>query len=352
MRPGRRLALWVALAALIAAAAAAWYFSPTVLRGLVFFRPPVAREIVSAHEDISAVQARVDAALAALGASDGPSLARTTSERTDREGPWAIQLTRWELPLGTDAAELGGRLRALLSAQEPGSEVYVVRGEAGEVQVRAYTGPRLAAVVDIIPSLSPWPSLTPTQRPLLALVLTDIDADPFTARSSMAAGLPMAVALSPYSPFTLRLSRDALSTHTEVLAWAEPDATLSESLEGVPWATGVMVACAPRGDPEVEAALLAQADVYVLDATQAGLPTRWRAALDGAGVPVLRPLAYDPAESATAPARHRRAAVQRGGAVMALPVAAASTALDDLHAAAARGYRAAFPAEVVAAVPR
>jgi hypothetical protein len=339
---------WAAAGGLVAAGAATWLFAPSIVRDLVFFRPRAETPSTATEEEVTSLQARVDTALAALGAAEGPRLAHSTEVRTDRAGAWAVRRLRWELPTGTDAVELGGRLRALLAAQRSTSDVYVVRGEAGDAQVRVYVGARLASVVDLSPTLCPWPALSPAQQPQLALVLTGIDAEPHAARALMEEGLPLAVALSPYSPFTLRLSRDALSTHSEVLAQAEPDATLSEALEGVPWATGVLVTCPLLGDPEGEAASLARADTYVIDGTETGLDTRWRTALETAHVPVLRPLALDPTDPETALRRQRHAAVQHGGAILTLPLEAGRVTLDAIQAACALGYRAAYPAEIVA----
>jgi hypothetical protein len=205
-------------------------------------------------------------------------------------------------------------------------------------------------VLELEPSLGTWPTLPRGSQPQLALVVSDVDADPHGVRLLMERGRPMALALSPYSPFTLRFSRDALLTHTEVLAIAEPDVSLAESVEAVPHASGVLVTSTPQGDAARQARALQLADVYVLDAV--GLGAAWMRALADAGVPCLR------ATTVTQPEQDRRqyrhSAARDGAAVVVVSARdhGATLEADQLLSATERGFRQAFPAEIVEASRR
>lgn len=341
----------IALSLGVALAGLAWWQAPNLARRMVFYRAGGDAGTTLLAPAIPAVQQQVQAARATLGLPSGAVVAAATEPRSDAAGGWEVLQQRWVLPSGLAAPDLGQRLRSLVLAQEPAVEAYVVLREADEAQARFYCGPRLAAVVELVPTLDPWPVLAPDVHPRIALVLDNVDADPFAARTLMDRGLPLTLALSPYSPFTLRLARDALTTHSEVIARAVPDATLSEALDGVPTASGVLIACPLPGDPDAEARALAAASVYALDATEEGLETRWANALRDAGVPILRALRADPLAVEASERRLLHHAARQGGAALTVDVGSgiAAGALDAVGEAGARGYRVAFTAEVVAA---
>ena len=272
-----------------------------------------------------------------------------TSEQEDRAGSWAAVEERWQLSSDADPLALARRLESLVSAEDSEAEVYVVELDSQQVQIRFYAGSRLATVLRFEPSLESWPSLSRDRQPWLALVVYGVDQDPHGVRQLMEADLPLAVALSPHSPFTLRFSRDALLNHTEVLATSEPDVSLTEALEAVPHASGLLVTCPPGGDPGQQARALHLADMYVLDAVDGGLGGRWLRAFQDAEVPYVRAQNLDPGATDLGRRRFLHAAAKNGAAVLVVHAAmgAAAEEVEQLRIALLRGYRAAFPAEVV-----
>jgi len=184
---------------------------------------------------------------------------------------------------------------------------------------------------------------------MLALVVDAVDRDPHGSYRLLDIPQPLAVALSPYSPYTLRMAREAVTRHKEVLARVEPDTTPTEALEAVPHATGVLFEAPPKGEPDAEAAALRGQGIYVVDA--AGLPAAWTRALRDARVPRVRAIRA----AASGPAGDLRAfrarAVHEGAGVLVVDADAPITpeALDSLSVAATHGFRPAFVAEVVQA---
>jgi hypothetical protein len=344
-----RKRLWLAALCLVSAGLL-WLWAPALIRRMVFTAPGSDHAGETAVTDVSALQARVSEALPSIGLREDQLASLEDLTLQDSRGGWRAVHERWRLPSESDALEIARRLEALVASADPDAEIYVLEQETHEVQIRFYEGTRLAVVLELEPSLGAWPTLPRGRQPQLALVVSDVDADPHAVRMLMERGRPLALALSPYSPFTLRFSRDALLTHTEVLAIAEPDVDISESLEAVPHATGVLVTHALGGDPEQQARALRDADVYLIDAS--GLGAHWLRALQQAGVPYLR--ASTVAEPDQDRRRYRHSAVRDGAAVVMVTArgSAASQEADQLDAAAERGYRLAFPAEIIEATRR
>lgn len=340
---------WLALLSLIVAGAT-WFWAPTLVRRLVFTPAGEESEGVGVLADVSTLQNLVHSALPSLGLREDQLGSVEDEPLQDAQGGWRAVHQRWLLSTEADALELARRLEALVASADPQAEIYVVERETHEVQLRFYAGPRLAVVLELEPSLEAWPTLPRGSQPQLALVVSDVDADPHGVRLLMERGRPIALALSPYSPFTLRFSRDALLTHTEVLAIAEPDVSLAESLEAVPHASGLLITSTPIGDADAQARALRRADVYVLDAV--GLGAAWLRALQDAEVPCQR------ATTVTQPdqdrPRYRHSAVRDGSAVLVVSArdSGATLEADQLLTASERGYRQAFPAEIVEASRR
>ncbi len=340
---GRRILPALALV-LVLGLVATWFLAPSVVRRLVFTSPvgPGDAEVVVG--DVGALQQRVRQAMPSLGLDEDLRQAQTEEAQQDSDGAWTTIHEHWRLSNDADPIALARRLEALVSSDDDDAEIYVVEQENHQVQVRFYAGSRLAQVLELEPSLGPWPTLKGHTNPMLALVVWDVDRDPHGIRQLMEQGQPMALALSPYSPFTLRLSRDALLTHTEVLAVAEQDVSLPESLEAVPHASGLLVLSAPTGEPDQQVAALQHSGVYVLDAVETGLGAQWLRAFDERGIPYLRAHRVD---AELGRRRYRHSAARDGAAVVVSAAADGASEAAELLSASQRGYRVAFPAEVV-----
>ncbi len=219
-----RRRLWLVLPALsILCLGLAWHYGPAIIRHLVFSRPTVQHTQQADEGDVAALQARVTDALSSLGLEERHRTALHAEEQQDERGPWSVRHESWSLPSGDDPMALGRRIEALVASSDPRAEIYVVHHETHRVQVRLYAGSRLAQVISLETKLEPWPRLGRGAAPMLALVVHGVDDDPHGIRQLMEQESPIGLALSPYSPFTLRLSRDALHTNVEVLVAAADD---------------------------------------------------------------------------------------------------------------------------------
>jgi hypothetical protein len=348
IRSTRRRA--IGLVGLLGLAALAWWAAPSLMRSLVFTSAPAEQPSDGVTADVSTLQDQVEGATGSLGLGEEQRQERSEQPQQDDQGSWVAKLERWRLPAGAEPLALARRLEALVASADPTAEIYLVERETQEVQLRFYAGTRLAVVIELEPVLGAWPKLTQGQQPSLALVVHGIDSDPHGVRQLMEQGLPIALALSPYSPFSLRLSRDALLTHTEVLALAEPDVSLAEALEAVPHASGVLITGSFEGAPEAQARALQAEDVYVIDAVEGGLGAHWLRAFQDAGVPYLR--ASSTGDDPAARPRYRHLAVATGAAVVVCHAGSSQQEAEQLTLAAQRGYRLAFPAEVIEAQRR
>jgi hypothetical protein len=343
-----------ALAALLLAllAALSWWSAPRIARHLVYTGPERQRSEQSAAPDPGELQVLVAEALPSLGLDDDQRQERRVEALEDPNGSWEAIHERWRLATDADALAMGRRLEALVASADPSAEIYLVERESQQLQLRFYAGTRLAVVLELEPSLGPWPRLAPGSQPLLSLVVYQVDRAPHAVRQLMEQGRPLALALSPYSPFSLRFSRDALLTHAEVLALAEPEVSLAEALEAVPHASGLLVTCNSPGDPDAQARALALEDVYVLDAVEGGMGAHWLRAFQNAGVPYLRTTTIDADTPELSRRRYRHTAAQRGAAVVVSRAGEATEEALHFEQAALRGYRWSFPAEQVEAARR
>jgi hypothetical protein len=342
-----RRRLWLVLPALsILCLGLAWHYGPAIIRHLVFSRPTVQHTQQADEGDVAALQARVTDALSSLGLEERHRTALHAEEQQDERGPWSVRHESWSLPSGDDPMALGRRIEALVASSDPRAEIYVVHHETHRVQVRLYAGSRLAQVISLETKLEPWPRLGRGAAPMLALVVHGVDDDPHGIRQLMEQESPIGLALSPYSPFTLRLSRDALHTNVEVLVAAADDVALPESLAAVPHASGLVVHTVPAGEPEAQAQALAAAGVYIIDAVEEGMGAAWLRALQDAGVPYQR--GYAP-QSELDRHRYRHAAAREGAAIVVVPARQGEIEVAQLSSARERGFRLAFPAEVVEA---
>jgi hypothetical protein len=336
------------IAAMACLAASGWWVAtrlPSTLREVLDVRPV---DGLPAPDRVEEGQARVRTALPAVGLEGPILLEESLAGHTDARGSWSTWITRWRLPADRDAVATGRRLASLVSADRTELDTYVVENGSGAAEVRVYGGSRLAARLLLEPTLPEWPDVQTGTFPLLALVLDGVDHDPHASNSHLELAHPLAVALSPYSPYTLRMARDAVVRHKEVLARVEEDTTPAEALEAVPYATAVLITAPPRGEPDVQAGVLRAADVVVVDASPEGLPAAWMRALTDAGVPRIRAFRL-PASGAADGLRAFRARVAREGSGVLVVDAddpAAAAALDSLSEAATHGLRPAFVAEV------
>lgn len=347
LTPKRRQLLLLALCA--AFLALCWWRAPQLVGLLIFDRPTETAPTLEQVGDVESLQELIATSLPSVGIREDQRLEQSPRPREDQGGSWNALHERWQLSSEADPMALAKRLESLVGAQDPSAEIYVVELDGHQAQLRFYAGSRLAAVLLFETSLSSWPTLARGEQPWLALVIHGVDQDPHGVRRLMASDFPLAVALSPHSPFTLRLSRDALLEQTEVLAKSEPGVSLTETLEAVPHASGLLLTCPPSGEPSRQARALRDADVYVLDAADGGLGGRWLRAFQDAGVPHVRAMMLEPDDIDTGRRRFLHSAAREGAAAMVVHAAdgAAMAEVQQLLTAMERGYRATFPAEVV-----
>lgn len=325
-----------------------WRFGAQVTRALLF---PSPQETVSARAgttDIQRAQQVVRASFPAAGLIKASQAGEQWVEQKDSGGEWRSYRGTWELPEGQDPNDAARRLRSLVLSEMPDAEVYVVPMEQLDVEVRVYTGNRLASHIHLRPTLSEWPALPEGFQPMLALVMEGFDNQPQGAREVLEVPRPMGLLLKPFSPFTLRLARDAVANHKETLVDLETGQRISEALQAVPHASGIVLREPPPGDPAGQAITLRSNNIYVLDVTPAGLPATWIRALADAGVATLSVVQFEPTTRNSCLRRLRHMAARDGAATLLMDVE--STHREEVMASFAeaevRGYRITFAAEV------
>lgn len=338
------------LLALLGAMVGLYRWSPYLVEHLLF--PPPTPTRGETREDLQAVERAhqlIHTSLPAAGLSALEPVEERWEERTESTGAsWEVWETTWRLPEHLDPLPVARRIRSLVEGGMDRAEVYLVTTETLTVEVRVYAASRLAAFLTLVPTLPEWPQVAPAQSPLLSIVLRDAREAPRRLRGLYEYHQPFSVALSPYSPFTLRLARDAVTEHKEVLVLHREDGPFEELLAAVPHASGILLEAVPDLEPRPQAASLQRADAYVLDMTPQGLPATWIRALRAEGVSFIRGHAWDDTEPETTQRRFRHGAARDGAAILVVPLTEPTVEeiLATLTVAQERGYRPSFAAEV------
>ena len=146
--------LFVVVVSLAAAAGLFWFYGPPVAQSLIFVRP---QRTATENDPSSAVlraQQVVRASFPAAGLIKAAQVSETWGEREDSSGTWRVFEGTWELSEGQDPNEAARRLRSLVLASAPGTEIYIVPTERLDVEVRVYAATRLASHLHLQPTLS------------------------------------------------------------------------------------------------------------------------------------------------------------------------------------------------------
>jgi polysaccharide deacetylase 2 family uncharacterized protein YibQ len=215
-------------------------------------------------------------------------LAKSKEDLVDPQGAWISHTSRYQLEPGVDPAALGNRLRNLASEALPGADVYVTPQRDLEVDVRFYAGKRLVHRLILVPTLEEPARTHRGDAALVALVVLGLGEHAQRDKLVLEAPLPLSVGLVPYSPFALRMAREATRNHKEILvelpATVRSDSAAKEAYLAVPGATGVIL----QGPPGALAPqFLADRSMVLLDASGNAEGQALRAARE-LGVPLLR----------------------------------------------------------------
>lgn len=202
---------------------------------------------------------------------------------------WPVRRQRVRLPGSFDPGERAAIIEKLIEdpryGDDPPLQAYVTTANELDVDVRIYVGKRLSHHVSIEPTLGdPAGRRQDDPTPLVALVITDIGVDG-RGTAVLKTDLPLSIGIVPFSPFALRNARDAAIQHKEVLIDLQPGQPLDLAVEGVPYATGLLIGENPGMD--LDDALIGREHLYLLDAAGQIEPATLREARN-AGIPVLR----------------------------------------------------------------
>ena len=302
----------------LAVLAVGYRYTPDIARFFIF--RDTNRRTATNLPATSQAQKIVRDSLPAAGLTEASLLSETWEDRTDPHGSWVVYRGAWRLPDGQPPEEVARRLKALVLGAVPQSEVYSVESDNGDLEIRIYHQSRLAALLRLEPTLLEWPPFSASTPPLLAIVLFGVDEAPQAVHELLSKPYPLAFALSPYSPFTLRVARDAVLAHKEVLVLADEDQPPSDLLQIVPHASGIVFINNPGGDPVEQARHIAAEGLYVLDLIPGGMTATWIRALRDADVPFIKGQQYDQDDNQLAIRRLRHGAAQNGAATLSILV--------------------------------
>jgi hypothetical protein len=241
------------VAALALAALGVWKLTWWVAGDLVGSPSPAQRlEDEAAPAEAEALRLRV---LSSLGET------RTISERALR-----LEL---ELPAGHEPARvaeaLADQLRDPSRVEGKGVEVYVTHPNELDAEVRVYLGAELVQHLVLRPTVSR--SSPPTHqrwqdRPLVALVVTDLGESGSEGQAVIQAPIPLTVAIRPFEAFSLVLAEQATRGLKEVLLQVDETASTELLVPAVPYASGTLLRAPLAG---VGAAALAREHHYILN---------------------------------------------------------------------------------------
>lgn len=216
-------------------------------------------------------------------------LDESSEERVDPQGTWLSHATRYQLEPGVGPDILATRLQGMAREALPGADIYVTPREDLEVDVRIYAGKRLVHRLILVPTLEEPSKRSRGEQPaLVAVVVLGLGIDAMQDKAVLEATVPLSVGLVPFSPFALRMSREATRNHKEVLVELPADvstnASAREAVLAVPGATGVVLRTPPKA---LAPSLLLERSMVLLDATGTAEGTALRHAREQ-GVPLLR----------------------------------------------------------------
>ncbi len=281
-------------------------------------------------------------------------LESSAEERLDPAGTWMSHATRYQLEPGVAPDALAARLQGLAREAVPGADVYVTARDDLEVDVRIYAGKRLVHRLILVPTLEELSKRSRGEAPaLVAVVVLGLGQDARQDQAVLQADVPLSVGLVPFSPFALRMARDATRNHKEVLvelpAGVTTNAQAAEALMAVPGATGVVLRTPPQA---LAPDLLLSRSMVLLDATGTAEGTALRAARER-GVPLLRrddDLSGDLRASLN---RAHHVARKLGRVILVVDVSAGNAAqvVAWMNAADPRDLRPVFLSEVAALGP-
>lgn len=284
---------------------------------------------------------------------DAQVLDSHSEERTDPQGSWTSHETRYQLDPGVDVSALAGRLQGLAREGVPGAEVYVTPRDDLEVDVRVYAGKRLVHRLVLIPTLEEPETARGEHPALVALVVLGMGQDATKDNAVLSANVPLSIGLVPFSPFALRMAREATRHHKEVLVDLPrdiaDDAAAAEALLAVPGATGVVLHGLPKA---LATDLLVSRSMVLLDASGTAEGTALRDARDR-GVPLLRRHDDLSGELTSSLNRAHHMARRLGHVVLVVDISQDNVAqvLAWLKAADPRDLRPVFLSEIAALQP-
>lgn len=243
-----------------------------------------------------------------------------------------------------DPLVLAQQIRDLATAEDV--ELYVSQVDGLDAEIRVYAGPGVRHQLLLVPALSADPTpprvRTLRERPLIALILSGLgDARrPEVTHTN----IPLTVAVQPYSPFALRLARQAALRWDEVLL----DMTgmgdevrdrdrLGQAFGAVPFATGVLSDALPYSTlPEREMGVIVQLEAR--RTVPLAIRSQW--------VPTQSSHRRSALETLT---RTRILAIQEGAATMSIDIDDPDLAAVLAWAEETRAFRMALVSEVLRA---
>lgn len=166
----------------------------------------------------------------------------------------------YRLPRGADNAQVVQRVRSY--ADEAGMEVYLRVVDGIDIELRAYHGPDLRHQLLLIPDLPDPPRFSKgvknPNRPLLSIIVVGLGNS--AASAIIEQPVPVTVAIEPFTPFALRISRRAANRWHEVLVDLPSGMTPNEAQHAIPNATGLWVDGAPVRPLNAEDVVVVPAD--------------------------------------------------------------------------------------------
>jgi hypothetical protein len=173
------------------------------------------------------------------------------------------------LPRGVHAEELRDVLRK--DARLAGAEVYTTTAGPLLDRLRVFDGPKLLIQKDLRPWLTERPMVSAKDPPEVGLVVRFPAADEVALKELCDWRAPLAVAVPPFAPHTMRTVREVARAAKEVLLEIDARDDLAEQLAAVPEASGVLVLSDPPAEERLGAWLgpLRARDLFVLDGSAA-----------------------------------------------------------------------------------
>jgi hypothetical protein len=252
-----------------------------------------------------------------------------------------------ELPQGRNARDLELALRA--DPRLEGAEIYVTRVGELKHRVRIFHGKALLLQEEILPWLPEHPVVSTVNPPELGMVVVFRDADGESVGEVARWRAPVALALPPDAPHTVRTARRASWSSKGVVILVHPDRGLAEQAAAAEDASGVLIEELPvdRMSLVVWLKPLQDNNLFVLDASGVEGVALEKAARQ-LGLDYLRTAGrLDPRDPASV-VRARNMTVRRGQGLVIVGGDPASIrfAADFIDDARKAGYSLRFPVEV------